>query len=401
MRTNKKINIIDKTASIQNDIINAIKLTVSYKNKKVGLHEPILTDMDMQYVNKAIKSGYVSSVGKYVNDFENTIKKYTKSKYAIAIVNGTNALHLSLLACDVSNNDEVLVPSLTFVATANAISYCNAKPHFIDTCPETLQIDYQKLESYLSLNTITKKGVAYNKKTNQRIKAIVPVHLYGHPDNIEKLLEISKKYNLRIVEDATEGLGSFYKKRHVGNFGDAGVISFNGNKIITTGGGGMVITNNKRIAETVRHLSTTAKVKHKWEYIHDTIGYNYRMPNLNAALGLSQLKLLKKSLNRKRKIFTAYKKNFSKIKEVTIVKEPAKCISNYWLQTILLRSDYSHIKETVIDKTNNLKIVTRPAWKLLNKMECYKKNPSMNLDGAESLVKRIINLPSNFFYEKD
>ena len=253
------------------------------------LHEPLFLGNEIKYLKKTIKQNFVSTAGEYVNKFENKIKEYTKAKFAIAVVNGTQAIYISLLACGVKQNEEVLVPTLTFAGTVNAISYLGAEPHFVDSEIKNFGIDCLKLENYLKKITKFKGNKSINKRTGRIIKAIIPVHVFGHPCDIKGILKIAKKFNLVVVEDAAEALGSFYKKKHLGTFGHTGCISFNGNKIITTGGGGMVITNKKKLAKKIRHLTTTAKKKHKWEYIHDEVGYNFRMPNLNAALGLAQI----------------------------------------------------------------------------------------------------------------
>ena len=304
------------------------------------LHEPYLRGNEIKYLKNTIKNNFVSTSGKYVNLFENKISKYTKSKSAIAVVNGTQAIFISLKACGVGLHDEVLVPALTFVGTVNAISYLGSKPHFVDSNIKNFGIDCDKLEIYLKTISIVKNKKLYNKKTGNRIKAILPVHIFGHPCEIEKIIRLAKKYNLFVVEDAAEGLGSFYKKKHLGTFGDVGCISFNGNKIITTGGGGIVITNNKRLAKKIRHLTTTAKIPHKWEYIHDEIGFNFRMPNINAALGIAQLEKIKVFLKAKRKILSIYSKVFEKIDGVELYKEPKFSKSNYWLQTLVLNKKF-------------------------------------------------------------
>jgi perosamine synthetase len=278
-----------------------------------SLHEPYFCGNEWKYVKKTLDENYVSSIGSFVNKFEDQIKRFTKSKYAIPVVNGTEALHLSLVACGVNSNDEVLVPTITFVGTANAVTYSGATPHFVDSELETLGIDPIKLETYLEKITIKKGKFYFNKKTKRRIKAILPVHIFGNICKIDKILEIAKKYNLVVIEDAAEALGSFFKNKHAGTFGSIGCFSFNGNKILTTGGGGAIITNNKLLAKKIKHLSTTAKINHRWEYIHDEVGYNFRMPNLNAALGSAQIENLNKFLKSKRKLFNKYYDEFKYI----------------------------------------------------------------------------------------
>ena len=358
------------------------------------LHEPYLRGNEIKYLKNTIKNNFVSTSGKYVNLFENKISKYTKSKSAIAVVNGTQAIFISLKACGVGLHDEVLVPALTFVGTVNAISYLGSKPHFVDSNIKNFGIDCDKLEIYLKTISIVKNKKLYNKKTGNRIKAILPVHIFGHPCEIEKIIRLAKKYNLFVVEDAAEGLGSFYKKKHLGTFGDVGCISFNGNKIITTGGGGIVITNNKRLAKKIRHLTTTAKIPHKWEYIHDEIGFNFRMPNINAALGIAQLEKIKVFLKAKRKILSIYSKVFEKIDGVELYKEPKFSKSNYWLQTLVLNKKNSKFKNIILKKLYQNNIYARPVWKLISELKPYKNCEKMNLSGAKDIYKRTINLPS-------
>jgi len=274
------------------NIIDFIKET--YKSKDfIPLHEPRFFGNEKKYINDCIDTTYVSSVGKYVNEFEEKISDFTGSKFVVAVVNGTSALHIGLKLCGVVPKDEVLVPSFTFVGTVNSISYNNAIPHFVDIEQETLGIDTKKLLQYLYENTYVKNGICINKLTGRIIRAIIPVHTFGHPSNLDDLITISKKFKIKLIEDAAESLGSFFKGKHTGTFGDLGVISFNGNKTITTGNGGAILTNSYDLAKRARHLTTTAKVPHKWEYLHDEIGYNYRMSNVNAAIGCAQLENLK------------------------------------------------------------------------------------------------------------
>jgi len=311
---------------LANDIIKSIRKVVG--KQKHHLHEPLFCGNEIKYLKKTITTNLVSSIGPFVKKFENQITKFTKSKYAISVVNGTEALHLSLVACGVKNNDEVLVPTITFVGTANAIVYSGGIPHFVDSEFETLGIDPLKLEKYLEEITIKKGKFYFNKKTKKRIKAIIPVHVFGNICKIDKLLKIAKKYNLVVIEDAAEALGSFFKNKHAGTFGLVGCFSFNGNKIITTGGGGAIITNNKSLSKKIRHLSTTAKINHRWEYIHDAVGYNFRMPNINAALGYAQMENLNNFLKSKRKLFLKYCSEFLKSSRIVVIKNPLHSKSN-------------------------------------------------------------------------
>jgi aminotransferase in exopolysaccharide biosynthesis len=373
-------------------VIQSIKKVLG--NGKHRLHEPFFFGNEVKYLKKTILDNSVSSIGDYVKKFEERIKKITKSKFAIAVVNGTEALHISLKVAGVKNNEEVLVPALTFVGTVNAITYCGGIPHFVDSENNTLGIDTKKLEQYLNNIVKLKKNIAINKFTKRVIRAILPVHIFGHPCEINEITRIAKKFNLIVIEDAAEALGSYYKKKHLGTFGIAGCLSFNGNKIITTGGGGAVITNNKKFAKKVRHLSTTAKINHKWEYIHDEIGYNFRMPNLNAALGLAQLESLDFFIKKKRILYKKYFEVFKNFDNIYLLKELENAKSNYWLQTLVLKKNYYTLKNKILTDSFKSGLYLRPAWKLISNLNPYSKNPKMNLMGSEEIYKRVINLPS-------
>ena len=297
----------------------------------------------------------------------------------------------------VKNNEEVLVPGLTFVATANAVSYCGAVPHFVDSEECTLGIDPLKLEDYLSSITQFSGGCCINKNTGRKISAIVPVHIFGHPCKIDAILEVAKKYNLEVVEDAAESLGSFYKGKHTGTFGKLGAISFNGNKIITTGGGGMIITDDEELAQQAKHLTTTAKAPHKWDYVHDRVGYNYRMPNLNAALGCAQLQRLPEFLQSKRDLYERYSEQLSGLNGIRLLEEPSECSSNYWLQTIVLDEPDQEIRNIILTALNEAGLMSRPAWTGLHKLEHFKECLKMDMLLTNSLEKRIINIPSSSF----
>lgn len=378
---------------LEKNIVQAIKSVIG--DKKHSLHEPIFNGNEWIYLKDCLDSTYVSSVGNYVTNFEKNISDFVGSKYAVAVSSGTAALHLALHVAGISKNDEVLLPALTFVATANAITYCNAIPHFVDSDEETFGVDSNKLIEYLDENTKQRDGQCINLKTGRVIKALIPVHIFGHPCQIDELIELCAKYNLKLIEDAAEGIGSYYKGQHVGTFGISGVISFNGNKTITTGGGGVLITNDYETAKMAKHLSTTAKMPHEWEYEHDEIGFNYRMPNINAALGCSQLEQISKLLQFKRTLFNRYKTEFDKYTGFSIKEEPKNCKSNYWLQTLLLDNPDKSVLKKLLITTNQNNISTRPVWNLLNKLKPFQNNPCMELNNSEKLSKRIINIPSN------
>ena len=361
----------------------------------VKLHEPTFDGNEWNYVKECLDSTYVSSVGKFVDKFESDLVDFTGAKYAISVASGTAALHIALKLSGVKDNDEVLVPALTFVATANAVTYCNAVPHFVDSEESTLGMDAKKLRAYLKNITEQKSGLCVNTSTGRVIRAMVPMHTFGHPVNIEELISVSKDFNIVLVEDAAESIGSYYFGKHTGTFGLFGILSFNGNKTVTTGGGGAILTNDESLARHAKHLTTTAKVPHKWEFMHDEIGYNYRMPNINAALGCAQLEQLPKKLEAKRKLFYAYEKEFARITSLEIIKEPVNCKSNYWLQTIRLKNASKNIRDKIIRRTNESGYTTRPTWHLLNNLIPFKNCPKMDLLASESLFLSLINLPSS------
>lgn len=359
------------------------------------LHEPFFDTKEVKLVSKHVKTSFVSSAGKATSEFEKNICKFTKAKFCVATVSGTAAIQISLISSGVKPNDEVLVPSLTFVGTANAISHCGAIPHFIDSSINNLGVDVKKLNQYLKKNFVKKNNLLFNKNTKRFVKAIIPVHIFGHSCSIEEINIIAKKNNLKVIEDAAEGMGSFHKGKHLGTLSSFGCLSFNGNKIITTGGGGAIITNSKKNYEIAKHLSSTAKIPHKYKYIHDKVGFNYRMPSLNAALGIAQLNKIRSFIKAKRKLFQHYKKSFSKLNYVKIFKENLDDKSNYWLQTAILEPKNIRHKEAIIKYCISKGIYVRPSWTLLSKLKPYLKSPKMNLKGALEIEKRIINLPSS------
>ena len=376
-------------------VLKALKKILKKRNKLVSLHEPQFIGNEYAYLKECIDSNFVSTVGKFVGLFEEKLKKLTKSKNAIALVNGTCALHIGLKILGVKKNDEVLIPSLTFVGPTNAAIYCGAKPHFIDSEYETFGVDALKLKNYLLKNATLKNGKCINKKTNRTIKALIVVHIFGHPSNMDEIKKVADNFNIPILEDAAEGIGSFYKKRHVGTIGKIGVISFNGNKTITTGGGGVILTNDNKIAKIAKHITTTAKIPHRWEYNFDEVGYNYRMPNINAALGIAQLENLSKLLLSKRKLFNAYEKVFEFVDGVSLKKEPKGSKSNYWLQTLVIDKKNKKYRDVLLKITNENNIMTRPSWRPMHYLNHFKKFPRMDLTVAEDLYSRIINIPSS------
>ena len=379
--------------SLANQVTEAIRSVVGSGPK--ALHEPTFSGNEWDYLKECLDSTFVSSVGKFVDQFEHDLAQYTGARYAVATVNGTAALHIALKLAGVIQDDEVLIPALTFVATANAVTYCNATPHFVDSEESTLGIDVAKLRSYLLDHTKIIAGQCVNTVSGRIIRAVVPMHTFGHPVDMDGLINLASEFKLVVVEDAAESLGSTYKGTHAGTFGRLGVLSFNGNKTITTGGGGAILTNDPELARRAKHLTTTAKLPHAWEYRHDEIGYNYRMPNINAALGCAQLEQLPQLLESKRDLFLRYQAAFNKVDGVQLMSEPNGCLSNYWLQTIILNADKSRYRDAVLEATNRAGFMTRPTWVLMKELTQFSAMPSMNLNVARELSQRIINIPSN------
>ena len=374
-----------------NDFINFVRKIYGTK-KVIPLHEPKFIGNEKKYLNQCIDTTFVSSVGKFVDEFEEKIAKYTGAKYAVATTNGTSALHISLILAGVGQSDEVITQPLNFVASCNAISYCNATPIFVDVDRDTMGLSPSALRYFLEKNTKIKNKKCINKKTNKIIKACVPMHSYGHPCRIDEIKRILKKYYIFLIEDAAESLGSFYKNKHTGTFGKLGILSFNGNKIITAGGGGCIITNDKIFAKKAKHITTTAKVSHKWDFNHDSIGYNYRMPNLNAALLVAQLESLDIFIKNKRKLAKKYE-GFFKNTDYNFFKEPINSRSNYWLNLIILKDKKK--RDQFLEKTNSKGIMTRPIWKLMSELKMFKDCQIGSLKNVKYLQDRVVNIPSS------
>lgn len=390
-----------KDALDLDNLVNIIKREAIRNQIPVALHEPCFAGNEWTYLKECLDTGWVSSAGKYVDRFEQALAEYTGSKYAVAVVNGTAALHVCLNLAGVVPGDEVLVPALTFVATANAVIYRGAVPHFVDSEEKTLGLDSRSLAEYLKDITIVKKEGCFNRKTGRWIKAVVPMHTYGHPVDMDPLLELSERFKLILIEDAAESLGSLYKGRHTGTFGLVSAVSFNGNKIITTGGGGAILTSDQNLANLAKHLTTTAKLPHKWAFVHDLPGYNYRMPNINAALGCAQLEQLPYFLKKKRILAEIYSKVFREVIGVKFFTEASFARSNYWLNVLLLDEEYAHQRDNLLELTNNAGITTRPAWTLMSKLPMYGRCPKMDLKVAESLERRLVNIPSSVGLNKN
>ncbi|CAG1000543.1 partial perosamine synthetase, partial [Gammaproteobacteria bacterium] len=360
----------------------------------VPLHEPSFSGNEWAYVKECLDTGWVSSVGKFVDRFEEELAAYTGVKRAIAVVNGTAALHVCLLLAGVRSGDEVLMPALTFIATANAVSYCGAIPHFVDSEELTLGLDPHKLGSYLAYIAELREDGCYNRLTGRRIKAVVPMHTFGHPVDLDPLCEVCGRFGIELIEDAAESLGSFYKGRHTGQWGKLSALSFNGNKTITTGGGGAILTNDEELGCLAKHITTTAKVPHRWEFNHDMVGYNYRLPNINAAVGCAQLEQLPGFLAAKHELAERYRQAFSDMPGIRIVSEPADSQSNYWLNALLLDEECAGQRDALLKATNDIGIMTRPAWTLMHKLPMFADCSKMDLVVAESLERRLINIPS-------
>lgn len=372
-----------------------LKKVLKKRENSIALHEPLFVGNEWDYVKDCLDSGYVSSVGRYVDQFEKSLANYTGSKFAIAVASGTAAMHIALKLAGVGQGDEVLVPTLTFIATTNAVCYCGAVPHFIDCSTESLGADPDKLCAHLKEITIKKDGLCYNKLTMRPIKAVVVMHTFGHPASLEPLLDICQTYGLELIEDAAESLGSYYKNTHTGNFGTLSAISFNGNKIVTTGGGGAILTNDEALAKAAKHISSTAKLPHRWAFVHDQVGYNYRMPNINAALGCAQLEQLDRFVCDKRALAEKYRLAFENMRGITFFVEPAYAKSNYWLNACILSEENALMRDEILAQTNDAGIMTRPAWTLMHKLTIFQDCPHMDLSTAENLEQRIINIPSS------
>lgn len=380
------------TSIISESVLRALREVLP---QKAVLHEPVFAGNEWTYVKECLDSTFVSSVGKFVDRFEGMLADYTGAKRAIAVVNGTAALHVCLRLAGVGPGDEVIIPALTFIATANAVSYCGAVPHLADSDSATLGMDPGKLAGYLEDLVETKPAGAFNRKTGRRIAACVPMHTFGHPVDMDPLAEVCARLGIPLVEDAAESLGSYYKGRHTGNVGLMSVLSFNGNKIVTTGGGGAILTNDEKLGNLAKHITTTAKTPHPWAFNHDMVGYNYRMPNLNAALGCAQMEALPGFLDRKRALAERYARAFAGVPGVRFVREPAHGRSNYWLNALLVDSDHAAAdRQAILETTNAAGLMTRPAWTLMHRLPMFADCPRMGLEAATDLEARLINIPS-------
>lgn len=359
----------------------------------VPLHAPLFIGNEKKYLEECIDTTFVSSVGPFVDRFESDMAAYTGAKKAVVCVSGTNALHMALMLVGVERDDEVLTQALTFIATCNAVSYIGAHPVFIDVDMETLGLSPRAVKEWLVKNAELKDGICYNKHTGRKVKACVPMHTFGHPVRIDELVEVCNEWHIELVEDAAESIGSLYKGQHTGTFGKVGAISFNGNKTITTGGGGMLLFQDEELGKLAKHLTTQAKVPHRWAFVHDHIGYNYRMPNINAALGCAQLENIDRYVANKRETAAIYADFFKDIPGITFFTEPENCRSNYWLNVVMLKDKTA--QQEFLEYTNNHGVMTRPVWELMNRLEMFKHCETDGLRNTEWLADRIVNIPSS------
>ena len=375
------------------EIIQFIRTTFEEPTNFIPLHDPRFIGNEKSYLDECIDSNFVSSVGAFVGRFEEMFAQYTGAKYAVAAMNGTSALHIALIVAGVKESDEVITQPLTFIATANAISYTGATPFFMDVDRETMGLSPLCMEEFLFSNTVIKDdGFCYNKTTGKRIAACVPMHTFGHPVKLKELAAVCNQYNITLIEDSAESLGSTYNGKQTGSFGKLGIFSFNGNKIITTGGGGMIVTDDEEMAKLSKHITTQAKIPHRWEYVHNHIGYNYRLTNINAAMGCAQMESLPLFVSLKRDLAQKYQAFFDG-SDYTFFPEPEKCCSNYWLNAIIAKD--SEQRNELLTQTNNNGVMTRPIWKLMNELEMFKNCPCTTLHNAKWFEERVVNLPSS------
>jgi perosamine synthetase len=377
------------------DILGAVRSVLGTPHEMIALHEPEFAGNEWEYVKECIDTGWVSSVGAYVNRIEADLAAFTGAVHAIATANGTAALHICALLAGVEPGDEVLMPTLTFIATANAVSYSGATPHFIDSEERTLGVDAGRLEAHLAETAEVVNGHCVNRRTGAVIRALVVMHAFGHPADLGALGALCARWGIVLIEDAAESLGSFYHGCHTGTVGRVAALSFNGNNLMTTGGGGAILTNDPEIARRAKHLTTTARVPHRWNFVHDEVGYNYRLPNLNAALGCAQLERVPGMIERKRALAGRYATAFATVGGVRFLAEPEGCRSNYWLNTIVLDVASADQHEMVLEILNDANYMSRPVWTLMHRLPMYAYCPRADVRVAEGLASRVINLPSS------
>jgi perosamine synthetase len=388
------MNLTDTVTPLQECVLAALRDVLPEK-AFIPLHEPEFRGNEWDYVKECIDTGWVSSVGKFVDEFERRLAQFTGAPHAVVTVNGTAALHMAMLLAGVQAGDEVIIPALSFVATANAVVHAGAVPHFVDSEMATLGMDPVALRDYLGGIVERRGGQAFNRLTGRRLAAIVPMHAFGHPCDLDGLLAVSREFDIALVEDAAESLGSYYRGRHTGTFGVCAALSFNGNKVMTTGGGGAILISDPELARKAKHLTTTAKRPHAWEFHHDQVAWNYRMPNLNAALGCAQLERLPDMLERKQELAQRYRDVFSSIKGVRFLDQPADCKSNFWLNAFLLDEPDYTLRDSLLSVLNGAGFMARPTWVLLNKLPMYTQSPSAPVPNAERIEASLINIPSS------
>lgn len=359
----------------------------------IPLSVPKFVGNEKKYLEECIDTTFVSSVGKFVDRFEEMVAEYTGAKKAVVCVSGTNALHMAMMLVGVQRDDEVLTQALTFVATCNAISYIGAHPVFIDVDKDTMGLSPKAVKTWLETNAKIETGICYNKSTGRRIKCCVPMHTFGHPVHLDELVEVCKEWHIELVEDAAESIGSFYKGKHTGIFGKVGAISFNGNKTITTGGGGMLLFMDEELGQSAKHLTTQAKVPHRWEFVHNQIGYNYRMPNINAAIGCAQMEHLEEFVLDKRETAFKYGEFFKKMDSIEFFMEPADCRSNYWLNAVILKDKQAQLE--FLQQTNDNGVMTRPIWELMNRLPMFEHCQNDGLENTIWFADRVVNIPSS------
>lgn len=389
--TEKPLKRLDLAA----EVVERVEAVVGTASRPVPLHAPEFAGAEWEMVKDCLDTGWVSSVGTYVDRFEAKVARLCGAAHGVAVVNGTAALQIALQVAGVQPGDEVLVPSLTFVATANAVRHAGGVPHFVDSAEDTLGIDPQALESHLRRVARRGRGGPVNRETGAPIRAVVPMHVFGHPMDMDGLLAMAESWSLTVVEDAAEALGSVYRGRLCGSLGRIAALSFNGNKIVTTGGGGAIVTNDPTLARRAKHLTTTAKLPHRWAFDHDEVGYNYRLPNINAALGCAQLEQLPQRRASKRRLAELYLSAFEGLDEAAIFLEPSGCESNYWLNTLVLSPGLAHQRDALLDRLNDAGLQCRPVWTPMHRLAMYRDCPRASLPVTEDLVGRIINLPSS------
>ena len=376
-------------------VLAAVRSVVGPASGTIALHEPEFAGREWEYVKECIDTGWVSSVGSFVDRFERDLAAVTGAAHAIATSNGTSALHVCLLLAGVRPGDEVLMPTLTFIATANAVSYANAVPHFVDSEAVSLGVDADKLDAHLRETAHVVGGVCRNRETGAPIRALVVMHVFGHPCDLDALDAVARRWCLVLIEDAAESLGATYHGRHTGNVGRVAALSFNGNKVVTTGGGGAILTNDAALARRAKHLTTTTRTPHRWSFLHDEVGYNYRLPNLNAALGCAQLEQLASLVERKRRLASRYRQALAPVEGLRFLVEPPETSSNYWLNAIVLEPRHAGERDALLGALNDAGYMSRPLWTLMHRLPMYESCPRADLALAEQMQARVINVPSS------